>query len=110
MAYLGKINLNALLGVKIADVDMYGRKVKCLVVPLDDNGIKAWNDELQLWFRAFAYREKRGKFSHFLMKYIPIKDIKRMSAKQIETFANHSIGAMMKSDAKTEDNEIKDNL
>lgn len=110
MAYLGKINLNALLGVKIADVDMYGRKVKCLVVPLEDNGIQIWNDELQLWFRAFAYREKRGKFSHFLMKYIPMKDIKRMSAKQIETFANNSIGAMMKSDAKTEDDGIKENI
>lgn len=110
MAYLGKINLNALIGVKIADVDMYGRKVKCLLVPMDDNGIQIWNGELQLWFRAFAYREKRGKFSHFLMKYIPIKDIKRMSAKQIETFANHSIGAMMKSDAKTEDDGIKENM
>lgn len=117
MAYLGKINLNALLGVKIADVDMYGRKVKCLVVPMDDNGIQIWNDEIQLWFRAFAYREKRGKFSHFLMKYIPMKDIKRMSAKQIETFANNSIGAMMKADTKsnlTESQEksdfIKENL
>lgn len=96
MSYLGKINLNALLGVKIADVDMYGRKVKCLVVPLDDNGIKVWNDELQLWFRAFAYRERKGRFSHFLMKYIPYKDIKRMSASQIEAFANRSIGSMMK--------------
>lgn len=102
MAYLGKINLNALIGVKIADVDMYGRKVKCLVLPMEDNGIKAWGDELQLWFRAFAYREKRGKFSHFLMKYIPMKDIKKLSAKQIETFANNSIGAMMKTGAKEE--------
>ena len=93
-----------MIGVKIADVDMYGRKVKCLLVPMDDNGIKVWGDELQLWFRAFAYREKRGKFSHFLMKYIPIKDIKRMTAKQIETFANNSIGAMMRTGAK-EDNE-----
>lgn len=117
MAYLGKINLNALIGVKIADVDMYGRKVKCLVVPMDDNGIKAWGDELQLWFRAFAYREKRGKFSHFLMKYIPMKDIKKLSAKQIETFANNSIGAMMKTgvnESQTVQEEksdfIKDNL
>lgn len=110
MSYLGKINLNALIGVKIADIDEYGRKVKAVVIPMEDNGIKVWNDELQLWFRAFAYREKRGKFSHFLMKYIPINDIKRMSAKQIEAFANHSIGAMMKSDAKTEDDEIKENM
>ena len=105
MAYLGKIDFNKLIGVKIADVDMYGRKVKCLVVPLDDNGIQIWNDELQLWFRVFAYREKRGKFSHFLMKYIPMKDIKKLSAKQIETFANNSIGAMMRTGAKDTDNE-----
>ena len=104
MAYLGKINLNALIGVKIADIDEYGRKVKAVVIPMEDNGIKAWGDELQLWFRAFAYREKRGKFSHFLMKYIPMKDIKKLSAKQIETFANNSIGAMMRTGAK-EDNE-----
>lgn len=92
-----------MIGVKIADVDMYGRKVKCLVVPMDDNGIKVWNDEFQLWFRAFAYREKKGRFSHFLMKYIPYKDIKRMSASQIEAFANHSIGAMMKTSKDNED-------
>lgn len=104
MAFLGKLDFSKMIGVKIADVDMYGRKVKCLVVPLEDNGIQIWNDEIQLWFRAFAYREKRGKFSHFLMKYIPIKDIKKLSAKQIETFANNSIGAMMKTGAK-EDNE-----
>ena len=115
--YLGKLDFNKLIGVKIADVDMYGRKVKCLVVPLEDNGIQIWNDELQLWFRAFKYREPRGRFSHFLMKYIPIKDIKRMSASQIEKFANNSIGAMMKTDTKSivsEDEEkndfIKDNL
>lgn len=100
--YLGKIDFSKMNGVKIADVDMYGRKVKCLVVPMDDNGIQIWNDELQLWFRAFAYREKRGKFSHFLMKYIPMKDIKKLSAKQIETFANNSIGAMMRTGAKEE--------
>lgn len=108
--FLCKLNFNALIGVKIADVDMYGRTVKCVVLPMADNDIKDWNGELQLWFRAFAYREKRGKFSHFLMKYIPMKDIKRMSAKQIETFANHSIGAMMKSDAKSEDDGIKENM
>ena len=108
MAYLGKINLNALIGVKIADVDMYGRKVKCVVVPMEDNGIKAWGDELQLWFRIFKYREPKGRFSHFIMKYIPQKDIKKLSAKQIEAFANHSIGAMMKSDAKSEENEIQE--
>ena len=102
--YLGKIDFNKLIGVKIADIDEYGRKVKALVIPMEDNGIQIWNDELQLWFRAFAYREKRGKFSHFLMKYIPMKDIKKLSAKQIETFANNSIGAMMKTGTK-EDNE-----
>ena len=108
MSYLGKINLSALIGVKIADIDEYGRKVKAVVIPIEDNGIKVWNDELQLWFRAFAYREKKGKFSHFLMKYIPIKDIKKMSAKQIETFANHSIGAMMRSDTKNDGDETQE--
>jgi hypothetical protein len=101
------LNFNALIGVKIADVDMYDRKVKCLIVPMDDNGIKVWGDELQFWFRAFAYREKRGKFSHFLMKYIPMKDIKKLSAKQIETFANNSIGAMIRTGAKDTENENK---
>ena len=110
MAFLGKLDFSKMIGVKIADIDEYGRKVKAVVIPMEDNGIQVWNDELQLWFRAFAYREKRGKFSHFLMKYIPMKDIKKLTAKQIETFANNSIGAMMKSDAKSEDNEIRDNL
>ena len=105
MSYLGKINMNALLGVQLADVEMYGRKVKCAIVPLEENDIKAWNDELQLWFRAFKYREPKGRFSHFIMKYIPQKDIKKLSAKQIEAFANHSIGAMMRTGAKDSENE-----
>lgn len=102
--YLGKLDFNKLIGVKIADVDMYGRKVKCAVVPLEDNGIKVWGNELQLWFRAFKFRESKGRFTHFLMRFVPIKDIKKLSAKQIETFANNSIGAMMRTGAK-EDNE-----
>lgn len=96
--------LSNLINVSIADVEQCGRTVKCVVIPIQDNGIQNWNGEIQLWFRAFAYREKKGRFSHFLMKYIPIKDIKKLSAKQIETFANNSIGAMMKTGAK-EDNE-----
>ena len=103
--YLGKINLSSLLDVSIADVEMCGRTVKCLVLPMQENGITEYHGELQLWFRAFAYREKRGKFSHFLMKYIPMKDIKKLSAKQIETFANNSIGAMMRTGAKDIENE-----
>lgn len=108
--YLGKIVLSDLIDVSIADVEMYGRTVKCLVVPMQENGIQDYHGELQLWFRAFKYREPKGRFSHFLMKYIPMKDIKKLSAKQIETFANHSIGAMMKSDAKNEDDGIKENM
>lgn len=104
--FIGKINLSSLLNVSIADVEQCGRTVKCLVIPIQDNGIQNWNGELQLWFRAFAYREKRGRFSHFIMKYIPMKDIKRMTAKQIETFANHSIGAMMKTGAKEDKEEM----
>lgn len=94
--YLGKIDLSKMIGVKMADVDIYDRKVKCLIIPMDDNGIKCWGDEIQLWFRAFAYREKKGRFSHFLMRYMPMRDIKKMSAQQIEQFANNSIGAMIK--------------
>lgn len=115
--YIGKIDLNSMIGTAIADVEMDGRIVKCVVLPMKDNDIVEYKGELQLWFRAFKYREPRGKFSHFLMKYIPIKDIKRMSAKQIEAFANHSIGAMMRTDTKvmiSEEEEkidyIKDNL
>ena len=115
--YLGKISLSSLIDVSIADVEMYGRTVKCVVVPIQENGIQNWNGELQLWFRAFKYREPRGRFSHFLMKYIPLKDIKRMSASQIEKFANNSIGAMMRTDTKvtiSEEDEksdyIKENL
>lgn len=94
--YLGKINLNALLGVKLADVNVDGEEKKCLVIPIQDNDIVHWKDEWQLWFRAFYYKEPRTKFTHFLMKFIPQKDISRMSSKQIEQFANHSIGAMKK--------------
>ena len=100
--YLGKMILSNLINVSIADVEQCGRTVKCVVIPIQDNGIQNWKGEIQLWFRAFAYREKKGRFSHFLMKYIPIKDIKKLSAKQIETFANNSIGAMMKTGAKEE--------
>lgn len=109
--YLGKIVLSDLIDVSIADVEMYGRTVKCLVVPMQENGITEYHGELQLWFRAFKYREPKGRFSHFLMKYIPMKDIKRMSASQIEKFANNSIGAMMKTDTKatiSEEEEKKD--
>ena len=115
--YIGKIDLSSLIDVSIADVEMYGRTVKAVVIPMKDNDIVQYNGELQLWFRAFKYREPRGRFSHFLMKYIPMKDIKRMSASQIEKFANNSIGAMMKTDTKvnvTEEEEkgdyIKENL
>ena len=115
--YLGKIVLSDLIDVSIADVEMCGRTVKCIVVPMQENGITEYHGELQLWFRAFKYREPKGRFSHFLMKYIPIKDIKRMSASQIEKFANNAIGAMMKTgvnENQTEQEEksdfIKENL
>ena len=115
--YLGKISLSSLIDVSIADVEMYGRTVKAVVIPMKDNDIVQYHGELQLWFRAFKYREPKGRFSHFLMKYIPMKDIKRMSASQIEKFANNSIGAMMKTDTKVNVSEeeekgdyIKDNL
>lgn len=100
--FIGKINLSSLLNVSIADVEQCGRTVKCVVIPIQDNGIQNWNGELQLWFRAFKFRENKGRFTHFLMRFVPIKDIKKLSAKQIETFANNSIGAMMRTGAKEE--------
>lgn len=105
--FLGKFNFNSLSGVEIAEVEKDGVVTKCLLIPITENGIVSYKDEMQLWFMAFAYREPRGKFTHFLMKYVPKRYIKKMSSTQFETFANHSIGAMRKSSWKDDDsNEI----
>lgn len=96
--FIGKIDLLSLIGVKMADVDYDGVTEKCIVIPIKDNGIVMWKGELQLWFRAFAYRRPKNRFSHFIMKFIPKDSIKKLSASQLEVFANHSIGGMIKTD------------
>lgn len=113
--FVGKIVLNNLLRTRIMEVD----SEKGIFIPLKDNDIVQWNGEWQLWFRAFAYRERKSRFSHFLMKFIPRSQIKKMSSAQIEAFANHSIGGIIKTD-KVDTNEqseiidttdfIKDNI
>lgn len=85
-----------MLGVKIADVETDGDIQKCLVIPIKDNDIIQWGDEWQLWFCGIGYHEPRGRFTHFLMKFIPKSTIKKMSASQLEAYANHAIGGMIK--------------
>ena len=101
------------------EVEMDGMTEKGIFIPFKDNDIIQYGEEWQLWFRAIAYRERKGRFSHFLMKFIPRSQIKKMSSAQIEAFANHSIGAMIKNDKveKDEPSEvvettdfIKDNI
>lgn len=109
MAFVGKISLSSLMGIKVADVDMDGMVQKCLLIPIKANDIINYKGEWQLWFRVFAYRHPKSRFSHFIMKFIPQKDIKRLSAAQIEAFANRSIGGMIKTDkvSDTADAEIE---
>lgn len=95
MAAIGKINLNNLIGIQIADVETDVGVEKCAIIPLKANDVVLWEGELQLWFRIVRYREPRGRFTHFLMKFIPRRQIKKLSAAQMEVFANHSIGAIM---------------
>lgn len=117
--FVGKIVLNKLLRTRIMDVEQDGVSEKGIFIPLKENNIVVWGDELQLWFRAIAYIEQKGKFSHFLMKFIPRSQIRRMSSSQIQAFANNSIGGIIKSNKvkKDEKNEvmetsdfIKDNI
>ena len=95
--FVGKINLSSLIGVEIAEVERGNDIQKCLLIPIKDNDLVQWGDEWQLWFRAVAYRERRSRFTHFLMKFIPRSQIKKMSAAQLETYANRAIGGMIKS-------------
>lgn len=101
------------------EIEQDGMPEKGIFIPFKDNDIIQYGDELQLWFRAMSFREPKGKFSHFLMKFIPRSQIKRMSSAQIEAFANHSIGGIIKSDKIKKDEQsdvlntsdfIKDNL
>lgn len=102
MHYVGKLNFNALVNVRMADVNYGSETKKCLVIPIEDNDIKPYGNEWQLWFRAFAYRTQTGSFSHFLMKFIPRAAIKKMSQSQIEQFSQRRLGGLMKSSFDTE--------
>lgn len=105
--FVGKLDFNSLVGTRIMEIEHDSTVEKGIFVPIAANDIVQWGDEMQLWFRAFAYREPKSRFSHFLMKFIPRSSIKKLSAAQLEAFANHSIGGMIKVDAKT-DSEQKE--
>lgn len=95
--FIGKINFANFVDMRVADVEYDNGEVKkCVVLPIADNGIQPWKGEWQYWFRAYGYREPKGRFTHFLMKFVPIQHIKRMSQAQIEAFANHHIGGMFR--------------
>ena len=103
--YVGKLNFNSLAGTRIMEIEHDGIVEKGIFVPITPNGIVQWKDEMQLWFRAFGFHNPKTRFSHFLMKFIPRKDIKKLSASQLEAFANHSIGGMIKVNAKSDDKQ-----
>lgn len=105
--FIGKFIFNRLIDIKVADVDYPTETKKCLIIPINDNGIRQWNGEWEMWFRALRYHNPKGKFTHFLMKYIPISSIKNLSQRQIEAFANHSIGNMMRSKYHDEERDIE---
>ena len=100
--FVGKFVLNSLIRTAVMEIERDGMVEKGIFIPFKDNDIVQWKDELQLWFRAVAYRKRKSWFTHFLMKSIPTSQIKRMSAAQIEAFANRSLGGMSKVDSKSE--------
>lgn len=108
--FVGKIVLNKLIRTRIMEVEMDGMTEKGIFIPFKDNDIIQYGEEWQLWFRAMAYRERKSRFSHFIMKFIPRSQIKKMSSAQIEAFANHSIGGMIKTGKveKDEQSEVMD--
>lgn len=105
--YIGKIDINRLIGVKVADVDYGEIRKKCLVIPIEDNDITQWNEEMQLWFRAVRYREQKSRFSHFIMRFIPRSKIKKLSQSQIESMTSTHIGGLI--DNKSITSQNKDN-
>jgi hypothetical protein len=100
--FVGKLDFKSLARTKIMEIEYDGIIEKGVFVPIKDNGIVQWENEWQLWFRAVSYREPKSRFSHFIMKFIPRSQIKKMSAAQLESFANHKIGGMIKVGAKSE--------
>lgn len=107
--FIGKIDLNRLIGVRMIDAEIDGEEKKGLFIPIKDNDIIQWKDEWQLWFRAMHYRMPTGRFTHFIMKFIPRSQIKKMSQAQIDFFANHAIGGMIKTGNDTDEKEICEN-
>lgn len=105
--FIGKIDFNSLVNVQIADVEYDDEIKKCICIPIKDNDITQWKDEWQLWFRAFGYHEPQGRFTHFLMKFIPRSAIVKMSQQQLEKLARHRIGSMVKSTYATETDDKK---
>ena len=93
--FVGKITFNHFVGLQVADIELDGQEKKCLLIPIQDNGITNYNGEWQYWFRAFKYREQKGRFSHFIMKFVPRSMIKKLSATQLEAYANHKIGGLI---------------
>lgn len=100
--YVGKLDFNSLIGTKIMEIEHDGAVEKGIFIPIAANGIVQWGDEMQLWFRAFAYRNPKARFTHFLMKFIPREAVRKLSASQLEAFANHQIGGMIRVDAKSD--------
>lgn len=89
---VGKIILDRLDNVTIADVEYDDGVKKCVCIPIEDNNIVRYKNQWQLWYRRFPYRQPTGKFTHFLMKFIAKKDIARMSHEQLEKFSIYAIG------------------
>lgn len=100
--FVGKLDFQSLVGTKIMEIEHDGAVEKGIFVPIAANGIVQWGDELQLWFRAFAYRTPKARFTHFLMKFIPREAVRKLSASQLEAFANHQIGGMIKTGSTSE--------
>lgn len=100
--FVGKLDFQSLVGTKIMEIEHDGTVEKGIFIPIAANGIVQWGDEMQLWFRAFAYRNPKARFTHFLMKFIPREAVRKLSASQLEAFANHQIGGMIRVDAKTD--------
>lgn len=104
--FVGKLALNKLMNTLVMEIDVDREVKKGIFIPFKDNDIVHWEtsdngEEWQLWFRAFAYRQPKSRFTHFLMKFIPKQAIKKLSASQLEAFANHQIGGMIKTDNTT---------
>lgn len=95
--YVGKINFASFVDMTIAEVEYDDEVKKCICIPIKDNNIQQWHDEWQMWFRAVRHSTEGHSFSHFIMRYIPYNDIKRMTHNQLEMMSRHSIGAMKKS-------------